>query len=448
MKPQHHRVRLTLTLQASRDQLQVSILRAVVGMCRLRIISRARVGVNESKKRFYIFIEGIVKDLAGANKGAATTNFRKAIEQLGSQMRECCSVCAACGGTHSAQLDEKLLGIADQFFTIFQMPGWRRSLFVGLSRPGQEVDPCARLAIVNMIEKLSQYKTSAEGLPRLARQYQLVRKGFVNAIRLPNEAFYGPGLEASSAHGVSLSDAFVRVIKSAGPGIKLHDVLNRLGSTRNKADERFAKGLECASKQPKIHAEVQLMWYLDTHPGPKRPRVIASHKDACYLCNLFIESQGMYNMPRSHGRIYPGWRLPATGLEEAGQAFAEKLEGGVLKRAAEVLGGAKAHCDPPESRNYSPLPSWASMPTVDENEEGDETGSTTSDATTVRPERRSSQSSSDSSSDMDVAAAAVEDAAGTAGVPELDVSRANSAGGAKHDCSSRNGADPTRSGRR
>ena len=426
MKPQHHTLTPNLTLQATRDKLQVSLLRAIVGMCRSRITTRARVRVNdESKqKRFHVFITGMVEDLGESKEGAASHEFQEAIAALGSQMQECCRICVPSSGAHSAQLDEKLLDIINTCFAISHIPDWRRLLLVGAERPRKEMDSDERSAIVKRIEKLSRYKTSAQGLAKLAREYRLVRKGFVKAVRLPNEAFYGPGPEVSSAHGVSLSETFAR----ATPSIELQDVLAKLDLTRKSAEEKFAEDLRSASKEPKIHAEVQLMWYLDTHPGPKRPRVIASHKDACYLCNLFIRSQGMYNMPRSHGRIYPGWSLPATSLDEAGHVFARKLEGRVLERAAEVLGGAKAYCDPCESGNYSTLPSLASMPTVDESEVGDETGSTTSDATTVRPGRRSSQSSSDSSSDVVVAAA--EDAAGTAGAPELDVSRGDSAGGA------------------
>lgn len=40
------------------------------------------------------------------------------------------------------------------------------------------------------------------------------------------------------------------------------------------------------------------------------PRVVFSSKSACWLCNSFIRLHGKIYTPRSHGRLYPGWRLP------------------------------------------------------------------------------------------------------------------------------------------
>ncbi|KAH7303693.1 hypothetical protein BKA65DRAFT_225964 [Rhexocercosporidium sp. MPI-PUGE-AT-0058] len=60
----------------------------------------------------------------------------------------------------------------------------------------------------------------------------------------------------------------------------------------------------------KIHAEIQLLFLYELHPGRPQPRVICSSKSACYLCNLFFHLYGGFHVPRTHGRLYDKWILP------------------------------------------------------------------------------------------------------------------------------------------
>jgi len=60
----------------------------------------------------------------------------------------------------------------------------------------------------------------------------------------------------------------------------------------------------------RIHAEVQLLFFYETHPNQDRPRIISSSKSACYLCNLFFRLHGGFHVPRTHGRLYERWALP------------------------------------------------------------------------------------------------------------------------------------------
>jgi hypothetical protein len=63
-------------------------------------------------------------------------------------------------------------------------------------------------------------------------------------------------------------------------------------------------------KKVEIHAEIQLLFYCELKASELPPRVICSSKDACFLCNALIFTHGNMHTPRSHGRLYPGWRLP------------------------------------------------------------------------------------------------------------------------------------------
>jgi hypothetical protein len=60
----------------------------------------------------------------------------------------------------------------------------------------------------------------------------------------------------------------------------------------------------------KVHSEIQLLFFYETHPNLPRPRVICLSKSACYLCNLFFRLHSSFQVPRTHGRIYDKWTLP------------------------------------------------------------------------------------------------------------------------------------------
>ncbi len=60
----------------------------------------------------------------------------------------------------------------------------------------------------------------------------------------------------------------------------------------------------------KVHAEIQLLFFYELHPGRRRTRFICSSKSACYLCNLFFSLHGGFYVPRTHGRLYARWILP------------------------------------------------------------------------------------------------------------------------------------------
>ena len=62
--------------------------------------------------------------------------------------------------------------------------------------------------------------------------------------------------------------------------------------------------------KPKIHAEIQLVFFYEQRTDIRRPRVICSSKSACFLCNLFIRLHGKFVMAKTHGVLYSKWTLP------------------------------------------------------------------------------------------------------------------------------------------
>ncbi|KAH9903899.1 hypothetical protein F4778DRAFT_71790 [Xylariomycetidae sp. FL2044] len=59
-----------------------------------------------------------------------------------------------------------------------------------------------------------------------------------------------------------------------------------------------------------VHAEIQQVLYYEKHPHEPRPRVIGCSKSACYLCDLFVQTQGLYILSHAHRRLYDRWTIP------------------------------------------------------------------------------------------------------------------------------------------
>ena len=96
------------------------------------------------------------------------------------------------------------------------------------------------------------------------------------------------------------------------------------------------------------------------------PRALCSSKNACFLCNAFILRDGKMHTTRCHGRLYPGWRLPASpvlDIEDAATRFNGVLEdyarnslSSLLSRRQKIL-----HPDPNESTLLTPAVSASTV---------------------------------------------------------------------------------------
>ncbi|KAL9597552.1 MAG: hypothetical protein Q9219_005054 [cf. Caloplaca sp. 3 TL-2023] len=73
-----------------------------------------------------------------------------------------------------------------------------------------------------------------------------------------------------------------------------------------------------------VHAEIQIIVFYDllAHPRNRRPRVVGVSKSVCYLCQLFIEFHGDFQISKAHGRLYDQWTVP--DLNEFGPAQRRK----------------------------------------------------------------------------------------------------------------------------
>ncbi|KAG7419081.1 hypothetical protein Forpe1208_v002560 [Fusarium oxysporum f. sp. rapae] len=207
--------------------------------------------------------------------------------------------------------------------------------------PRTEPDLCSGL--LNTIHKLAHYKTCAWTLVKLSRRYSILERTSTITVRLDDTAFEKPPAETM---GFKLEEHLKKLKKEYNTNWDLDNFGQRLATNTKKFWEDFLR----VTNEPKIHAEIQLMWHLERHPSSKPPRVIASNKDVCFLCNAFISFHGKYMISKTHGRIYPGWRLPSTGLNETRRLFVRELERIAVERLNVVKQqGFERNIDPLES---------------------------------------------------------------------------------------------------
>lgn len=109
-----------------------------------------------------------------------------------------------------------------------------------------------------------------------------------------------------------------------------------------------------------VHAEIQLVTFYGLHHTGDRtmPRVLGVSKAACYLCSLFILSQGRFFITQSHGRLYDQWNIPNLATYDSSQLdeYRRVLEL-MIKRINIDIGAQKGK----QSRRY-PLTSSVHLP--------------------------------------------------------------------------------------
>lgn len=365
--------------KACRNVMVREVFMAAIAMCRERIIQRGRLGANDSKPRFPIFLEKAsegLRQLRGVqNKAPCQRLLKKLVCQMDSYREKYKN-----SEGEGASLDEHLAEIIDECRKLRKIPNWKRILLNDLDGGVMKMNPKELKTLVNMVEKMSQYRDSAERLVSIFRNQPVVRRASTVVVRLDDSAFTRSRTESSHAQ-----DVLARIATSNGANLNFKRLAQKLGYTESKANKLYQTSLENALENSRVHAEMQLIWYLDSHPSQTPPRILASNKDACYLCNTLISLHGIYTVPRSHGRVYPGWRLPATDMGNIHERFARKLEKRIASRARGVLHGVKKLDHPLESTVNSSIGSLTTMLTVEE-PSGQEDSSDSGSEATIRPD--------------------------------------------------------------
>jgi len=271
-------------------------------LCRLRLVSNSR---KISKQPVSEILQNAIRcfDQLGKNKLGALRNTTTFAEQAK-------RVIQLIGLWTKHQTMHELSELIEGVYHLQETGDLERLL---ATIPNRMMDPSLRKNLINIVSKVARYREAAHFLYRTAKKYPLVRRMKVVVADLPKSFF---DLTPVSFNTPSIA-ARLKTIDPVYRKSQINDICNLLNTTQSQANETIATQMTKTMTEAKIHAEIQLLYYCEVNDLRPTPRVICSSKDACYLCNAFITAHGKMHMPRYHGRLYPGWRLPLCSALKA-----------------------------------------------------------------------------------------------------------------------------------
>lgn len=196
-------------------------------------------------------------------------------------------------------------------------------IFSGID--ARQLNPNTRTGFIRRLGKLARYLECALYLLELSKKKcRLFERTVVTTVSLDPKLF-SRSVEVPA--DCRLTTCLARCQRGSSIIYGAKDICSRLETSLDKKSSEFMSTVKKALGESRAHAEVQIVSYYELHPAAQRPRVIRSSKDACYLCNLFIQLHGAFYVPRTHGNLYCGWRfLPIPALSEVQTRFNRALE--------------------------------------------------------------------------------------------------------------------------
>ncbi|KAH7023312.1 hypothetical protein EDB80DRAFT_770127 [Ilyonectria destructans] len=358
---------------------------AIVSTCHQKILSRARLTKTGTKPPLENVLGDLVTGLRtlsnGNNIETVTTLSQSLIQRLRLYRGRVPEI-----DQSSPEADKDLEAIVYDFYQISKIPNIESIIQSGLGRISPNLT--IPLAFFDKVRKIASYWKSASTLLNIARHLSTVRQASTLAVSLGSISF--SQYERTPNHFPELKETLQRIAATHKTEWNMKN-LGSLLSKKLKTSTTFLNTLKRLKAGSKVHAEIQLVWYLRRHQSSYPPRIIASNKEACYLCNTFISRQTDYVIPGTHGRLYPGWRLPSDGLIAMDQPFIIDLERLAISRINKVLNNEATEIkDPTESRAPSTIGTRSTVLTM---ENGDPEESQVSDSDdTVVPEGEHSYS--------------------------------------------------------
>lgn len=229
--------------------------------------------------------------------------------------------------------------------------------------PNRLMAPSAKKNLLNIVKKVARYREASRFLFYTARRIPIARQMKTVLIDLPPDAFERLPVYQ---HDFTLHAAFAKLHNPRGRQWQLDHICRLLKTSTSAATLQFSQQTRKTIEEAKIHAEIQILSYCISHAFKKPPRVICSSKDACYLCNAFLLMHGKVHIPRCHGRIYPGWRLPQS-MDIALQArFNQELGYRIESSLMTLLSTGKKlmNPDPNESTLLTLAPSASTLHSI------------------------------------------------------------------------------------
>lgn len=335
------------------------VFKAIVSMCSIRILQRLRLARAPRDPENKNPIDEILGHTMNCARDQAISNSMKS--KLSSFLKAGNEVVKSVNAWRKYKSVERLETIVEKVYQLHRL-GAIEELLRGISN--KVMDPSSKRGLVNMVAKVARYRQAARLLLRSAREFPIVSRVKVDGATLPAAMFdYPPPV---GNYNPSLPTTVQRLGQKYSQKRNMSKIRDLLSAQEASLETQFAGRTRHILEKARIHAEVQLVIYCDRQL-PKQmlpPRVVSSSKDACYLCNLFIGNHGKVHIPGSHGRLYPGWRLPVH--PELGQlqgAFNQRLENQLRQSLDKLLINQKktVHPHPNESTLLTLSPSLLTL---------------------------------------------------------------------------------------
>ncbi|KAJ6161863.1 hypothetical protein N7485_010093 [Penicillium canescens] len=305
-------LRRSLYERGSSMEITKQLLEMIVNMCSSRIACRLRLAGKKWRES-----KASIKDiLQKATEGTQQINPQKLrqsnLEQSLSLFHEKSKrVIQSVNEWSNYRIPSRLNDIVEKIYQLNNVQGLQQLLYLIPTGSNRVINESAFAAtLLNIIRKVSRYKEAARVLHRTAKKFPLVRSIEIHLSTLPQDAFDRPH---DPAYSPSLSEVLCRLGKINGKYYSISHISRFINGGKIKnPSEQFCEQTTRILREAKIHAEVQLIADCETRSAPLFPRVIGSSKDACFLCHALIHSHGKMYISRTHGRLYPNWRLPAA----------------------------------------------------------------------------------------------------------------------------------------
>jgi hypothetical protein len=226
---------------------------------------------------------------------------------------------------------------------------------------GIELNPTTRTGFITRLAKLSRYQECCLYLCQTAKRFGLFTDAEVTVVSLDAQLF---AKTLSVPPECCLEDCLSRCERSAPFSFGARNIIARLLES-SKDNSTFLSAVRKALRESCIHAEVQLVCYYELYPVARKPRIICSSKDACYLCNLFIRLHGAFKVPKAHNNIYAGWRLlPLPALDRVLPQLNDLLEARIRELLVIIMRDRSLRLPLPQNPNESTVfPFSTSLPT-------------------------------------------------------------------------------------
>ncbi|KAK4105892.1 hypothetical protein N658DRAFT_136998 [Parathielavia hyrcaniae] len=311
-------------------RLEDKVLDAVVDMCKQRIYSRIQsqrrdASYSKTGRAFlgsvlHQTLEAVRKHHGRRRSGSEVEDFIRSVASLW----ECLDALEKCQEKDVLARIKNVLSAAHRANRTTDFD----QIFQGLSP--SDLNPSTQNGFRLRLGKIAQYRECALYLLRTAK-LGIFKGAEVKVLSLDLHLFTR---ELSAPPECSLAGCLARCEAGFSNAFGTKKITSRLMGL-GKTNEDFLSTVRKSLGESRVHAEVQIVCYYELHPPASKPRIICSSKDACYLCNLFITLHGTFYVHKTHGNLYPGWRLlPIPALDRIQVRLNKALE----TRTREVVG--------------------------------------------------------------------------------------------------------------